>query len=799
MTQGQLVSVRPTVSVVVVNFNGLHHLERCLPALARTVGPAFETIVVDNGSSDGSIAWLARDHPDVRVLPVGENLGFGAGNQRGVQVARGEYVAFLNNDTIVDPIWLSVLVQTLAQHEDIGAACSVLKLTAHPKVLNAIGGGMTWLGYGYDRSFGVPWEQVASEAGVPRFEHVLFPTAAAMLMRKRDFLECGGYDPTFFMYHEDVDLGWRLWLDGKRVVVCRDSVVHHDFGGTSEIYWGPAFSARLGSRHNLRSLIKNYEAGNVFRALGKLHTTWARELKFTFMIDAWRWNLPRLRDTLRERRRIQRKRVVSDRELFEADLILRDRIYPPTPPALPTNPRDRGVANWLALPVLLPGEDSALGRIGEGWYAPEVWNGEKLRWTCGLAKCFLRVRPRASGTLGITLRPHGALSISEVLVECNGEAHSSLVSGSGWQTLRFEATADDDGVLTISIRSAGSRGVRGRDRVGCAVKEIRFEQGDQAAAPITDTFSVVIPTYNRWQRLAETLTALDAQSHPPFEVIIVDDGSTDGTWSALNKLKESRKLSYELKVLHQQNGGPGSARNAGVRLATGRFVLFLGDDTTPDKDCLKAHLDKHREVGMDCAVVGYTDWCRKSMRVTPFLEMVNSAGYQFGYGRMRDGSDVPFTSFYTSNITLPTRLLMEEPFHPAFKQAAWEDIELGYRLSLRGLRIVYTRRAMTHHVHPMNVRDFLKRQRLVGEKSSTLFECHPSLRHTSTILPRTFPTESLARLEGWLRWLVPIVALLDKARIPLPPVVYHALLISSFCQGIEQSRLRARVESRQAS
>jgi len=784
------------VSVVIVNFNGRHHLEPCLASLVTTIGPAFETIVVDNGSTDGSVEWLERHHPAVQVVAVGENVGFGAANRLGVDSARADYIAFLNNDTIVEPGWLAVLTGVLDDCNDVAAACSLLKLMAHPEVINANGGAMTWIGNGFDRDFGQPCEPVLHQASVSRFEHVLFPTAAAMVIRKRDFLASGGYDPTFFMYHEDVDLGWRLWLAGRRVVLCRESVVYHHFGGTSQAWWGASFSARLGARHNLRSLIKNYNRRNLRRSVYRLNRTWIAERRFGFLIDAWRWNLRRLPDTLRERSRIQRSRVVSDDALFGSGLIGYDRLYPPPQPSLPSPHSDLGRSRWLLMPVLLPGEDSALGRLGTGWYPPEPFDGGRLRRTCGLARCCLRVQPYAQGVLRITLLLDEGLSVGEVRIECNGTAITAAVNSAGWQTLRLNTTADDEGILAIAIRTPGARvGSRPgeRARLGCAVRELAFEARGETRSAAHETISVVIPTYNRWGRLQSTLAALADQTQLPTEVVVVDDGSTDNTWEQLNELVGSGRLPYTLRIHRQRNEGPATARNAGVRNASGHLILFLGDDTTPERRCVEAHIQKHRDIGMDCAIVGFTDWSRKSISVTPFLEVVNSEGYQFGYGAMRDGQDQPFTCFYTSNISIPRSLLMQEPFNQVFKHAAWEDSELGYRLSLAGLRIIYTRGAVTHHVHPMTVRTVLARMQSVGEKSATIFELHPSLRQNPAILPSNYPVAEVARYEGWLRWFVPILGLLDRLRIRLPSGVYRVFLMSSFCKGIEQSRAGSRL------
>jgi len=791
MSAAETAGDAPLVSVVIVNSNGLHLLRRCIPALEATAGPCFETIVVDNGSSDGSAQWLQREHPAVRVLPAGAILGSGEGQRRAAELARGEFIAFLDNDTVVEAGWLVPLVAVLSRHADVGAACSLLELLSHPGVLDAAGGGMTWLGIGFERSFGVPAARDESDDCVARIESVLFPTAAAMLMRKREFQALGGSDPALPRYHADLDLGWRIWLSGKRVVLCRDSVVHHDSGATSTPAWGPPLRARAGSRHNVRSLIKNYEARNVVRALAALHRIWWRQSKYSLLLEAWRWNLPRLRQTLEERRRVQRSRRVSDDELFAAGLILRD-CGPSLPRIeLPLTKRDALAEKWLPSSLLLPGEDAALARLGPGWFAPEVREGRRIRWTCGLANCCMLVEPEARGRLEVELHPpESPLTSAEVTLSCNGRRRPFHLSPAGWQTVQLEAAADAGGLLAIELRTSG-RGVPSPTRpeqVGCAVRQLRFVAEAPAPVPAHQTISVVIPTHNRADILEQTLAALRQQSRLPEEVVVVDDGSTDETWQRLSTIARDRSLPYQLTIQRQENAGPGPARNVGVQLAAGDLVLFLGDDTVPEEDCVKEHLLRHQQLSQTAAVVGHTGWRKSTMRVTPFLELVNSEGYQFGYGHLEDGRDTPFTCFYTSNISAPRWLLREEPFHPSFHLYGWEDTELGYRLALRGLRIIYCQAARTQHHHPMSVTGFLRRQRLVGECSETIYELHPSLRSSRQMLPATFPVEAYARLERFLRCMIPAIDLLDRAGIPLPARFYRYLLLSSYCRGITDAR-----------
>jgi len=184
LSQLDLVSHAPEVSVLIVNYNGQKHLPACLAALQATRGVRFETLLVDNASSDGSADWVAQHHPWVWVLRLPRNLGFGRANHVGITHARAPLVALLNNDTVVDPDWLVVLKRTLEREPEAVAACATLELLHHPGMYNARGGGMTWLGYGFDRDFARPRLPKAELAEV---EEVLFPTAAAALFRRRPF------------------------------------------------------------------------------------------------------------------------------------------------------------------------------------------------------------------------------------------------------------------------------------------------------------------------------------------------------------------------------------------------------------------------------------------------------------------------------------------------------------------------------------------------------------------------------------------------------------------------------------
>jgi glycosyltransferase involved in cell wall biosynthesis len=238
--------------------------------------------------------------------------------------------------------------------------------------------------------------------------------------------------------------------------------------------------------------------------------------------------------------------------------------------------------------------------------------------------------------------------------------------------------------------------------------------------------SVVIPTFERMDVLPEVLRALDRQEGAPsFEIVVVDDGSRDDTAAFLDGYRGS----VPLRVLRQANGGPAGARNAGVRAAAGELVAFLGDDTVPESGWLAAHVAAHRARAerRPVAVIGYTGW-HPRMKLTPFLRYINEHGLQFGYALIDDPERVPFNFFYTSNVSLPRELLLREPFDLGFPYAAWEDIELSYRLFQRcGLSIVYEPRARVDHLHPTDFDRFTQRQEKAGESAVVFWRLHPEL------------------------------------------------------------------------
>ena len=223
-----MINEASTASVVIPNWNGRHWLPRCLDAVSRQELPPSEVIVIDNGSADGSLEYLLREHPEVQVLTMGQNTGFAHAANAGLRAARSELVALINTDVVLEPDWLARVVPAIFSSEDVASvACKMLDL-ADPALLYDAGdvlrrdGACEQRGR-FERDDG-RWDQPGEVFGA---------CAGAALYCRSALLDIGGFDERFFAYLEDVDLALRLRLTGWR---CRyePAVARHAGGGSSD-------------------------------------------------------------------------------------------------------------------------------------------------------------------------------------------------------------------------------------------------------------------------------------------------------------------------------------------------------------------------------------------------------------------------------------------------------------------------------------------------------------------------------------------------------------------------------------
>ena len=250
------------VSVAVVSWNGRRHLETLLPALAAQDDPGvpFEVLLLDNGSRDGTAGWVRERFPRVRLVESAVNLGFCAGNGRLVEAAEGDAVAFLNNDTRPRPGWLAALVDALAAAPDDVAAVSGMIVDWEGERLDFARGVMTFDGHAFQVGFRRPLEGPRAAELPADGAELPFACGGNMLVRRDAFRAAGGFDADYFAYLEDVDLGWRLWAGGERIVFAREAVVHHRSSATSDLL-GLFNRGFLFERNAFLTVAKNYEDG----------------------------------------------------------------------------------------------------------------------------------------------------------------------------------------------------------------------------------------------------------------------------------------------------------------------------------------------------------------------------------------------------------------------------------------------------------------------------------------------------------------------------------------------------------
>ncbi len=326
------------VSVVLVNFRGAEDTIEAVKGLQGLNWPSedLEILVVENGSGDDSLAKLREHAHGATIIESKENLGFTGGCNLGVSHSSGEFIAFLNNDAKPDVDWISAAMATFATGTDIGAVASKV-LDWEGDRVDYVDGSITWYGMGYK-----PHAGEKDRGSWDEEKDVLFGTGAAMFIRARVFEQLGGFDDNYFMFYDDVDLGWRLNLLGYRFRFQPKSLAFHKHHASMDKF-GNFRETYLLERNALYTLYKNLDdesLAQVFpgalllatrRAIsrGKIdsaqldlrvpgndsesHVSISKQTAAgIFAIDQFVENLPA---ATAERRKVQESRVKSDREL----------------------------------------------------------------------------------------------------------------------------------------------------------------------------------------------------------------------------------------------------------------------------------------------------------------------------------------------------------------------------------------------------------------------------------------------------------------------------------------------------
>jgi glycosyltransferase involved in cell wall biosynthesis len=206
-------------------------------------------------------------------------------------------------------------------------------------------------------------------------------------------------------------------------------------------------------------------------------------------------------------------------------------------------------------------------------------------------------------------------------------------------------------------------------------------------------FSVVVPTYNRLGRLRQVITALEQQAYPPdaYEVVVISDGSTDGTDAYLEALRSTIRLRW----FPQANRGPAAARNVGIHKADGEFIVFIDDDVVPEPQLLGEHARSHHEAGREVVVVGPL-LTPEGFEMSPWVRWEQEMLMKQYRALLRGDWPASARQFYTGNASLRrSHILAAGGFDEGLRRA--EDVELAYRLANKGLDFVFNMQAVGMH------------------------------------------------------------------------------------------------------
>ncbi|MEX0568881.1 MAG: glycosyltransferase family 2 protein [Candidatus Njordarchaeota archaeon] len=217
---------KPFVSVIILNYNGLRFLDRCLSSVLNTDYDNFEVIFVDNGSTDGSVEFVKEkfgDDPRLKIIQNKENLGFSGGNNVGIRQSRGKYIVLLNNDTVVESEWLTELVGVMEKRKDIGMAQPAILYmdTDRVQTLGNLLDGMLMLVKSIGQGYRFPKKKIRKAI------RVTYPLGACLIVRRSLLRKIGLFDEKFLIYHDDTYWGVLSWLAGLKAVSILSATIYH--------------------------------------------------------------------------------------------------------------------------------------------------------------------------------------------------------------------------------------------------------------------------------------------------------------------------------------------------------------------------------------------------------------------------------------------------------------------------------------------------------------------------------------------------------------------------------------------
>jgi len=317
------------LSVVVVNYNGYKYVVKCIESILKSSFKGSEIVIVDNGSSD-DVRLLKRKFGSIigkkiKIVSLNKNFGPAYARNEGVRVSNGEYIGFLDNDTIVDKNWASEAIKIFKSDGKIGAIQCKLLLKNKKRSIDYVGEYIGQNGFLVQRA----GTGELDNGQYDQIVEILAAKSAGMFITRKAFAKAGGFDPDYFIYVEETDLGWRTWLAGFKIVFSPLSVVYHEFG-TSTIILGKSkneYNSKFhGVKNYILTLIKNLDTPNLLRILPTHIMLWLGLAWYTLFRGSWNafiyihfgviWNMIHLRRSLHKRMYVQTNRKITDSVLL---------------------------------------------------------------------------------------------------------------------------------------------------------------------------------------------------------------------------------------------------------------------------------------------------------------------------------------------------------------------------------------------------------------------------------------------------------------------------------------------------
>lgn len=308
----------PSVTMQILNYNGIQYLKDCLDSILATDYENFEVIVIDNASIDGSPDFIKKNYPQIKLVENEKNYGFAKALNINSHSIRSEYLVFLNNDVKVEPNWLKILISCMEQNPKVAAANPKMLFLQNRKQVNSAGGNCDIYGVGWNRGNGE-----VDNGQYDKVEEVFYANGAALVIKKIAWLSVGSFDEDYFLYGEDLDWCWRARLKGFEILYVPEAKIYHHWMGAA------GFIVPFLERYWMANLLKNYSLKTLFKimpryfALRTLKAAWLMKngknlTEQVAVFKAFKWNLKNLRRIWKKRLIVQLSRQISDKRLQES-------------------------------------------------------------------------------------------------------------------------------------------------------------------------------------------------------------------------------------------------------------------------------------------------------------------------------------------------------------------------------------------------------------------------------------------------------------------------------------------------